>query len=1215
MDPLSILGLTASIVQLVDFSTRVLNHWAKLFKNESELKYRHINIVTEDFQKLMSSMRRQIENARKAGADLDPDEQELLKLANECDKVVQELLKGARHGIEKASMPNSGHEKTSQQVKKGQAMGARAPQQNRLRNLRAALALAWGSKRVDELQGQLAQYRSEILSRLLVTMNKSQRNQAKDIDQMKRSNQEIVEILSLECNTIRAQLLQQHRQYTNLAGLGREAAEKRHSEVIAAILTNRDGESRMLANREPENDLLKSSVDLGYSFTARTYRLNQIVSATSDLTSITDTILNALDFREKSERSSAIPTAYSSTLGWIFSKDYVGNGEARQWSNFADWLTYGTGCYWINGKAGSGKSTLMKHIVSHPSTPLLLTQWAGSQPLSVASFFFWYAGTPLQKSQHGLLRALLFTLLQDRRELISVLFPNVTRALLYGQERLPLELTSCELENAFSGLFMGAGLINFKVCLIVDGLDEYDGDADKLAKLFLKVTQSGRIKMVLSSRPIPDCINAFKSCPQMRLQDLTRLDIYHFAMAKLSSDNLMNNLERNQRGATAHLVEGIVSKSSGVFLWVSVVVNLLLKGLRDYDTLPDLMCRLEELPDELEHLYRHMLSKMPKRYRNQGSKFLQLMLKSSRTHGSFPMTLLQLSFTEDEEYNQCFSSNYKGLGAPENQAYRLEAVEGRLRSRCCGLIEAEGHFAPGQYQGDNNVTFLHLTVAESLENPDNWNEITSWVCDPNFCASSALLSSSLLELKVRLWFQIEDTKTSPTFRAASRIMTYEDTIGHFDECAATHTFRSKDVVPEMMRTLYRFWGENEGGRGSNLVVNTRENFLTTAAFHCSQVQITPLLDIVDGSAAGIKRIDCSRAKIQAILLSHYVDEETNLFTRNRIVEGIISCHGNPNERIFFHKNALRYWEYRYVKSKKGHASQWTPWEFLLQYVYHIMSQDFQFFVKTGLVDTVFDLIISLLCDGATLSASILPTSTGVSVNRASSYHKAISAIDLIGILCRRTWKTREKLGFFSTKSNDASREAANRCLAEKCRKIEEFFSLQEFTCTSTTSHPGSDTSQKLFLHMDSSSRRPHASRTLVPITPNQDDNIHVSGWTGERPWLAYLNNGTDLAAEGSLRSDAAWTAAQIKKRDKQAQAKKVIDEDKQRKKNWSFTRRVDRINLLEPSDQELVRALVGSSKKSKYLSRLMSRTPQEQEKIIDCVNALRAATDHDKGST
>lgn len=41
----------------------------------------------------------------------------------------------------------------------------------------------------------------------------------------------------------------------------------------------------------------------------------------------------------------------------------------------AQWLESGSGVYWVCGKAGSGKSTLMKHIFFHRDVPKLLQRW------------------------------------------------------------------------------------------------------------------------------------------------------------------------------------------------------------------------------------------------------------------------------------------------------------------------------------------------------------------------------------------------------------------------------------------------------------------------------------------------------------------------------------------------------------------------------------------------------------------------------------------------------------------------------------------------------------------------------------------------------------------------------------------------------------------------------------------------------------------------
>lgn len=94
------------------------------------------------------------------------------------------------------------------------------------------------------------------------------------------------------------------------------------------------------------------------------------------------------------------------------------------WDNLVNWLKSGSGCYWIDGKAGSGKSTLLKYISDHSQTRTSLRTWAGGRELAVSSFYFWNLDSPLQKSQSGLLRALLFNLLEPRPTACS---PGVPR--------------------------------------------------------------------------------------------------------------------------------------------------------------------------------------------------------------------------------------------------------------------------------------------------------------------------------------------------------------------------------------------------------------------------------------------------------------------------------------------------------------------------------------------------------------------------------------------------------------------------------------------------------------------------------------------------------------------------------------------------------------------------------------------------------------------
>lgn len=62
----------------------------------------------------------------------------------------------------------------------------------------------------------------------------------------------------------------------------------------------------------------------------------------------------------------------------------------------------------ISGKAGSGKSTLMKFLVRNQSVKDYLRDWAGPAEPVLIPWFIWAAGSPMQKSQEGLFQSLLF---------------------------------------------------------------------------------------------------------------------------------------------------------------------------------------------------------------------------------------------------------------------------------------------------------------------------------------------------------------------------------------------------------------------------------------------------------------------------------------------------------------------------------------------------------------------------------------------------------------------------------------------------------------------------------------------------------------------------------------------------------------------------------------------------------------------------------------
>lgn len=143
-------------------------------------------------------------------------------------------------------------------------------------------------------------------------------------------------------------------------------------------------------------------------------------------------LLKSLWFQTITDRYEEIAEAHKRTFEWIFQDSPY---EEARWSNFAHWLSQGDGLYWIQGKAGSGKSTLMKYICNNLETKSYLEEWAGDLPCYTAEFFLWNSGLKLQRSQSGLLRSILWEILRQVPLLIPVLLPQQWATLYSSQSR------------------------------------------------------------------------------------------------------------------------------------------------------------------------------------------------------------------------------------------------------------------------------------------------------------------------------------------------------------------------------------------------------------------------------------------------------------------------------------------------------------------------------------------------------------------------------------------------------------------------------------------------------------------------------------------------------------------------------------------------------------------------------------------------------------
>jgi hypothetical protein len=151
----------------------------------------------------------------------------------------------------------------------------------------------------------------------------------------------------------------------------------------------------------------------------------------------------------------------------------------------------------------------------------------------------------------------------------------------------------------------------------------------------------------------------------------------------------MLRLENQEPAATAELVSELVSRASGVFLWVYVVVQSLLDGLKSRDKVVDLMNRVLELPTELNELFSVMLGRINSRYRAQAFRLLYVahrLLPHVQGYYAGGVHALVLSYAEEPGRMTRSLLRYRSTSLAELED-RQQEIDIVVRSRCLGLLE------------------------------------------------------------------------------------------------------------------------------------------------------------------------------------------------------------------------------------------------------------------------------------------------------------------------------------------------------------------------------------------------------------------------------------------------------------------------------------------------------------------------------------------------
>ncbi|KAK7946866.1 uncharacterized protein PG986_011187 [Apiospora aurea] len=314
--------------------------------------------------------------------------------------------------------------------------------------------------------------------------------------------------------------------------------------------------------------------------------------ATTDLDHVTEPnvdhmalegIMNSLRFDQDDARHQNIKSAHAKTCKWLLKSDM-----------YSDWvkskhLEDNHGFFWMKGKPGTGKSTIMKYLLANARRTM--------KDVVLVSFFFNARGDALERSTIGMYRSLLLQLLEKKPSLQPMLGFDSLRnrdALSWS-----VELLKSLFEQAVQNL------ADTPIACFIDALDECpEAEVREMVQSFshlgqLAVSAGHQFKVCFPSRHYPHVTIDKKIELILEEQDGHGEDISHYVASelKIGQSKLANEIRQT-----------VQAKPSGIFMWVVLVVQILNK---EYDSgnIHNLRRRLKDIPENLHELFRDILTR------------------------------------------------------------------------------------------------------------------------------------------------------------------------------------------------------------------------------------------------------------------------------------------------------------------------------------------------------------------------------------------------------------------------------------------------------------------------------------------------------------------------------------------------------------------------------------------------------------------------------
>ncbi|KAM0427354.1 hypothetical protein ACHAQK_012134 [Fusarium lateritium] len=303
MDPITAFQVAGTVITFVEFSRSLLTDAHHVYKSPTGTTSNFVKLdqIAKDLAKTGDEI--SVVLAQDATASDTSSSDTLLKLCQQCKSIETEL----------------------QEVLGGLQARGDTKFDYAVSSVATAFKASWSKSKIDDLDQRLQSIKSEMTMAILLSLWTEEKIQGK-------SRQDLLDRIKASVDRNDQKLDQLLQDLVQISAKGNVAGSMKRNQLFRELWR---------ADWRPDQDM---------TIQARPHSDVKITGL------MQQDIINSLWFDAIESRDISITEPYRSTYEWIFDDE----------SNtvFTDWLK-GTKSplYWITGKAGSGKSTLMKYLV------------------------------------------------------------------------------------------------------------------------------------------------------------------------------------------------------------------------------------------------------------------------------------------------------------------------------------------------------------------------------------------------------------------------------------------------------------------------------------------------------------------------------------------------------------------------------------------------------------------------------------------------------------------------------------------------------------------------------------------------------------------------------------------------------------------------------------------------------------------------------------